>query len=351
MSSVHRHVLSPDRTAPIVGSGAGTWVILLASLSWLGVPCGGAEPGAASQKPDWVGLDSLIAAGEYEKAVSVAGGIATQLEPNRRDPDFVVRSIGFVRATMRRGLAELKLGRLDDAADSFEEAYRALKDSNFRRLVAIEARNPNAQVLNNVILLDLTMVELLELRMAVLVDRLRFLNLGIAPPGATLTDDETELRAVVATWLKDLAYLERSADESRKALGERFDQAGQAVLASPHYRSLVGSFRPSMLAAAKALEIGRLKVTPVGEDGENSSPDPGRADGEAALAEAKRCFQEASTALTEAIEAAAPKGDAAMKPAERIEAALLRRVAYRRRGDAACRWRSSRRSGLPRTSD
>lgn len=314
-----------DRSRARIASRRWLWFVAAFAIGWLGVPGGAAEPSAANQKKlDWAGLDALLATGDYESAVAAAGGIATQLEPDRRDRDFVARSIGFVRAMMRRGLAELRLGQLDAAAGSFEEAYRSLKDSNFKRLIATEARNPNAQAKNTLVLLDLTMIELLELRMAVLVDRLRFLNFGVQPLGAVMPDDEPARRELVAEWLKDLAFLEKNAQDARQALAERFGQASQTVLGSPHYQSLAGTFRPSMLAGTKALELGRLPFDPAGESGLKPPRAADSTIDQTVLADAKRFFQEASTALAKAIEAASPKGAVAMKPAERVEAALLR---------------------------
>lgn len=301
-----------------------TWAALVIVLG-LGGLCVAIEPPAAAQKkPDWAGLDSLLAAGDYEKAAATAGEIAAQLEPNRRDTDFFARSIGFVRARIRQGLAELRLGQLDAATRTLEQAYRALKDSNFKRFVTLQERNPNAQAMSTLVLLDLTMIELLELRMAVLVDRLHVLNLGLQPPAAPKSAADPAAQTQVEECLKDLGFLEKNAADAREALAERFAQAGQTILDSPHYQSLASSFRPSLLAGLKALEVARLAAAPGATDARGQPPTAGEGAARPSPEDALRSFQDAGAALDKAIAAAAPKGATTMKPAARIEAALLR---------------------------
>jgi len=318
---------SPEKLPPVADMprriARQAWAGLVVAAGLAGF-CGAVEPNAAAaKKPDWAGLDGLLTAGDYESAAAAAGDIATQLEPNRRDPDFFARSVGFVRARMRQGLAELRLGKLDAASRAFEEAYRALKDTNFKRLVSLQERNANAQAMTTLVLLDLAMIEVLELRMAVLVERLHELDPQAQTPATPKPADEPAAENVVEECLKDLDFLGKNAADAREALAERFAQAGQTTLESPHYQSLANSFRPSLLAGLKALELARLSTDPAA-DGRGPPSAAGAGVTRPSPEEALRSFEQAGTALDKAIEAAAPKGVATMKSAARIEAALLR---------------------------
>lgn len=280
------------------------------------------EPGATdATKPDWARLQGLLAAGDYVAAAAVADEIATARKPKRREPDFLPRSIDHVRALMKRGYAELKLGRLDDAAETLEKAYRSLKDPEVKRLVSIDARGGKS---NTLLLLDADLLELLDLRMALILERLRFANLARDAGDELAADRIAEFHTQVRGWLDEFATLEKSAKGIRKSLAEGLDKGGQAMLASPYYRALTGQFRPALFAGIKSLELSRLpgdeSQTSGGDPAAPAEPDPRHA----RLEEALRLFGEATTALDEAIAAAAPKGLAGSRAEARIEAALMR---------------------------
>ncbi len=289
-------------------------------LAWL--PAGAIEPTApATPKPDWGRLDGLLAKGDYAEAAVAAGEIVAAVKPKRRAADFLPRSVDSMRALMRRGFAELRLGRLDDAAETFEEAHRTFKDRDFQRLLALEARAANARVLRDLVMVEINSVELLDLRSAVILERLRFLNLELETAGKPSAEREAEVRTQVEEWLRRLDAFGRNAREAREALADSLGKGGEAILASPHNRSVAGNFRPALIAGIRALELGRLsfgdpRVAAAGPaSGTESDVGP-----DAAL----RHFQEAAVALDEAIAAAAPKGVGSLKAEPRIEATMMR---------------------------
>ncbi len=282
-----------------------------------------AEPGAAvAKKPDWVGLDRLLWTGDYAGAATAADEIATVVEPHRRDPDFLARSKGFARALMRRGYAECRLGRLDAAAKTFDLAFRTLKDPEFRRVLAMQSRAANAKVTSELVDLDIMLVELADLRMGVILERLRAATAGRDADAGHTTDQDASLAAQVAGWLDDLDTLRKNALQARASLTERFGAAGPAVLSSPSNRSLTGPFGLELIAGATAVECRRLESR-VQTTGTSQS-----VVAEAAhrdwLGEPRDRFAAAARALDEAIAAAAPQGEAVMKPEQRIEALLMR---------------------------
>lgn len=312
---------------------------LHAALAIMGVlvaaqACQAAEPAAASaKKPDWIGLDNLLWAGDYEKAAKAADDIATALKPNRRDPEFVPESIGFFRSLLRRGFAEFRLGRLDAAAATLDQARRIPRDAEFRRLLAAETRGGNAKVAALLVALDINLVELLDLQMAILVERLRQANASPDAHDPRQDDKEAELRAQVGDWLDDLDKLGKTAGDARKSLAERLEKAGASMLSSPYNRALVGGFRPAVIAGGKALALGRL---PFGDPrpAKGAPPPAGEGvTGPALLDDARSHLEAAVTALDEAVAAVAPNGMAALKPDQTIEVLLMREELCVREGE------------------
>jgi hypothetical protein len=297
-------------------------------LAMAGLPSLGADPPAVSErKPDWPGLDSLLWSGDYEKAAAAADDIATALKPKRRDTDFLAESIGFFRALLRRGFAELRLGRLDDAAATLEQARRIPRDAEFKRLLGIETRSMNAKAVTLLVSLNINFVELLDLQMSILVERLRLASLGRDPQAPPSDDTEAKLRTQVGDWLDDLDKLGKTAREARKSLAESIETAGSSMLASPYNQALVGGFREAMIAGGRSLALSRL---PFGDPRDAAAPplpkeqSPPGAAGPEWLETARRELAAATTALDEAVAAAAPKGVAALKPQQTIEMLLLR---------------------------
>lgn len=299
-----------------------------------GLVCHAVEPAATTaKKPDWAGLESLLWAGDYERAATVADEIATALKPKRRDPEFVPQSIGFFRALMRRGFAEFRLGRLDAAAATFEQARRIPRDSEFKRLLAAETRGANSRVAALLVPLDVDLVELLDLQMLVILERLRLANLQPATAAARSPEQEEVFRKEVGDWLDDLDALAKAAGEARKTLGERLEKASPAMLASPRNRALVGRFPLSLVAGIRSLELSRLSCGDP-RSAEATAPEaaPGPT-GREWLAESRRQLADAAAALDEAIAAAAPGGAVSLKPDQTIEILLMRAELRIREGE------------------
>ena len=309
--------------------------VLVGACIMLGGPmCQAVEPAAATAKtPDWAGLESLLRAGDYERAATAADEIATALKPKRREPDFVAQSIGCFRALVRRGVAEFRLGRLDAAAATLEQARRIPRDSEFKRLLAAEARGANSKVANMLVPLEIDLVELLFLRMLVILERLRLANLESAAAATRSPEEEEAFRKHVADWLDDLDALAKSDGEARKSLEDRFDKSAPAVLASPRNRALVGRFPLSFVAGIRSLELSRL---PWGDprSAANTAAEaaPGPTAGEW-LAKSRVQLTAAAAALDEAIAAAAPGGAATLKPDQTIEILLFRSELRIREGE------------------
>lgn len=311
--------------------------LVIVCLVLAGIPCLGADPPAVSEKkPDWAGLESLLWSGDYEKAAAAADDIATVLKPKRRDVDFVAESIGFFRALLRRGFAEFRLGRLDDAAATLEQARRIPRDAEFKRLLGIETRSLNAKAVTLLVSLNINFVELLDLQMLILVERLRLASLERDAGGPPSDDKEATLRAQVGDWLDDLDKLGKTAGEARKSLAETIERAGSSMLASPYNQALIGGFRPAMIAGGTALALSRL---PFGDPRPAAAAPPPKDEGPSGpagpklLETARRELAAAATALEEAVAAAAPTGVAALKPPQTIEMLLLREELCVREGE------------------
>lgn len=334
-------------TAPIVA------LVVAAGLA-AGVATPAAGQPAAAKAPDWTGLDRLLEAGDYDRASRVADDILALPEPKRSDADFLSRKLGSFRALSKRGLAELRLGRFDAAEETLGKASRVFKNQDVQKLLSLDERSRNQSAQAKLVPIQLAWIELLSLRAAVIIDRIRAANLARSalPAAAGADRDGGEPHAVdretVDRWIRDLQMLRSISAVERKSLADRFDQGGSAYTSSPLARSLVGRFRSAMLAGSAALEIGSLPFPIPGPPSASmpaadETPAPGSppVDGRQQwLAEAITRLEEASQSLDEAVVAASPTGAAGLRPAAKIEAALLkaellanRAAARRRTGD------------------
>lgn len=301
----------------------------------VGLPDGAVAQGTtAGRKLRLADVNALLWAGEYDRAVTAADEVAGGVKPTTRDKDFLPRMIDFIQALERRGYAELRLGRLDDAAATLLEAQRAARDPDLKRFLELAARGKNAGAIEALVRLDINLVEILDLRMAVILERLRFAALDRALTGPLPAEREAELTAQVGKWLDEFETLGKTAVPARKALAQSLEEGGPAFLGSPYDRSVAGRFRPALAVGIQALEASRLPAEslPAPADAQATAPvaDPRRA----RLDEALRSFDEAATALDEAVAAAAPQGVENLKPEARIEADLLRAELLTCQGEA-----------------
>jgi len=281
--------------------GAAVWIEAAAVF--------GADAAAeAAKKTEFAAVDALLKAGDYEAAAAAAGGIAESVKPKPRDEDYLLRSIELIRALMRKGYAELRLGHADAADAAFAEAARTFKDGEFKRLVVLATRQARTGVPPWLVDLELAWIELLCSRQAVLLLRL---SERVATPASVTSDagDVDELRKQVADWLEDMEQLRTSAAEARESFVKRFGAVAGVAATSPYAKSLVGPFRESLLDGRTALEKSRLSST--------TDEKRGRLQ-----AEAIQQFEAAATALEAVVLAFTPKAGG-MRSELRVEVALL----------------------------
>jgi len=266
----------------------------------------GADAAAeAAKKTEFAAVDALLKAGDYEAAAAAAGGIAESVKPKPRDDDYLLRSIERIRALMRQGYAELRLGHADAADAAFADASRTFKDGEFKRLVVLATRQARTGVPPWLVDLELTWLELLSSRQAVLLLRLS----AQAAAAGDDADGVAERRKQIADWLEDMDLLRTSAAEARESFVKRFGAAAGAAATSPYAKSLVEPFRESLLDGLSALEKSRLPSTPDDERGR-------------LRADATDRFDAAAAALEAVVLTVTPK-TGGMRPELRVEVALL----------------------------
>lgn len=220
-----------------------------------------ADPPAQAPKPDFAALDALLAGGDYAGAITAADAIAAAVRPKPRADDFLARSIELIRALMRRGVAELRIGRIDAAEATFTEAHRIFKDREFQRLVVLATRQAGPRLPPAVVDLELAWLDLLYLRIAVVVEKLKHEANEWATAEDGSPDREKEVRERIDLCLDQLKGLRKAAADARQSFGERFNEASKAVPVSPYARSLAGPFRESLLDGLVALEQSRLPAS------------------------------------------------------------------------------------------
>jgi tetratricopeptide (TPR) repeat protein len=316
--AAHHEGIVPSAVRSPVGFVGLGWAVL-----WLAVGCVAAalaaEP-AEEPPPDWDGLKSLMDSGRYEEAAGAAAAIAKQIKPKRRAPDYLPAMVGLTQALMQQGIAELKLGRLDDADTAFTEAYRSFRDREFQRLVSIEVRRGKS--VPQLVMLELSWIELLNLRTEVILERLR--QVGREPSGAEPADDDLEkLRVQVADWLEELERQEKLAVKAREALAPGFQKGGSKILTSPRCQTLISSFYPALHAGVRARELAGLPFAVEVDGAEGLVTEAGNTGRSALVRAALERFKEARDALDAALAAALPRNASGLKAEQRIEAAML----------------------------
>jgi tetratricopeptide (TPR) repeat protein len=286
------------------------------------------EPPKAETKPDWAALEGLLLAGNYSEAAAMADGIVAAAKRKSWAPDFLARTTDGIRALVWRGLAESRLGDLDAAEATFTDAQRTFRDRDYQRLLALAERQATAAEAGQLILLELTWIELLNAKAAVILDRMRYANLARVDDGDVSAEATSRLKDDVEGWLDDLELLKKTASKAGAELATRLDARGSTVTASPRARALVGRFWPALIAGTTALELGKLPFAALPSKAADA-PDPPAAtpavpaETNTRLADAMEQFQEAAAALDEAVTRSLPQGTVALKPDARIEAAVM----------------------------
>lgn len=300
----------------------------LAPLLGLGLVAGvvaAAAPAADATKPDFAALDALLTNGDYAAAITTADAIVDAVRPKPRADNFLARSIELVNALKRRGVAELRVGRIDAAEATFAEAYKTFKDRDFQRLVVLATRQAGPRLPPGLVDLELAWLDLLFLRMTVVVERLEYeVSLWASADDAS-AEREQQLRERVDRCLDQLKQLRRAAVDARQSFGERFDLASGVVPASPSARSLAGPFHEELLDGLAALEQSRLPEGMLASISRRESDAAASAAGDERSrlrADAGKHLDQAAAALDGVMAAVTPKAGG-LRPEMRAEVALL----------------------------
>jgi len=274
-----------------------------------------ADSPAQAPKPDFAALDALLAGGDYAGAITAADAIAAAVRPKPRADDFLARNIELIRALMRRGVAELRIGRIDTAEATFTEAHRIFKDREFQRLVVLNTRQAGPRLPPAVVDLELAWLDLLFMRIAVVVEKLKHEADEWATAEDGSPDREKEARERIGRCLDQLKGLRKAAVDARQSFGERFNEASKAVPLTPYALSLAGPFRESLLDGLVALEQSRLPVSvlpsaagdPASDSRQDSAAPAGADDGSRLRAKAIENLDRASAAFDGVVVAVTPK--------------------------------------------
>lgn len=304
---------------------AGFVLPLVAAAALASLTIAAAEPpaGKPPAAPDWAGIRKLLVGGDYRAAAAAADQIATAVgEPKARDPDFVPRMIARGQALLFRGFAERQVGDLAAAEATADAAFDTFRDRDFQRLIKLQARQGGAAIIPKMVPLELAWLEVIHLKQAVLLERLRQESSASMPVQSTdaAAEDDVTREDAVTSRLAELAKLDRLGDDAREGLLERLNKAGGTLAGSPYNQALAGGFQATLAEGLKNLELARLPFeVDLPRPGrvaqtEDSNPAAGQAspgDGHdqrgAALAAAFASFAEANEILERAERAAAPK--------------------------------------------
>ncbi len=312
---------------------------------------------AADEKPpeeagpkeiDWKGLRLLFNAGKYGEAATAADAIVTAVRPKRKAPDFLLKSVETIDALMRRGFAELQLGKLDAAEATFLEVNGIFKDRDLPPLLAKMERLGGPAAVDPLIGFDLRLLELHHLRSAVVLEQLRRIAALQPQEGDAAQEVSAGLVAEVQKSIEAIQGCLISAAAARTKLSERFDKGGETIVSSPHKRALMSGFYPELIVGITAFELSHLAfgvpqvMAPENAQKTEIAPTLRTLDGlgssqllEKALAHLEAASKVLDQVIKEAKEPkepteakepkeAKPKGVASARPGTRIEADVVR---------------------------
>jgi hypothetical protein len=201
---------------------------------------------SAQQPPapavDFQKLVQLLRAGDYAAVETEATTIEAAVKPKSpKDPDYLPRCKASIDALVARGLAALRMGRLEAADAALTAADALYSDKDFQKTFAAAARAAGPQAAPFMLALDLIRLEMLDL-----MTSLQLLALRDAEPGAA--DPIVE---------RVTALLEESA-KVRGRVAPRIAKADEMVQKSPHYQVLGSRAENLKFGAVLACEQARL---------------------------------------------------------------------------------------------
>jgi len=261
-SIARRRGVFPVPAAPGHNGGTGPqWWHAAASLVAAVVvlwPVAGPGPRPAVAQPSADAEASLqditarFTAGDYAGVVTATEGVDKSPRPRPRDPDFVPRMRVIAELLVRRSLAERRLGRLDAAEASVEAAGKVIGDREVQRAVALFVRSAGPQAVAAVVPLELTNLEVLDARIALLLDRLE-----AEASAAAAVDSGAAAAARTPRSPKDRRQsceeLLVQSRQLREGLSDRLDKAAEGLRASPTARVLASEARPLLQAGRAAI--------------------------------------------------------------------------------------------------
>jgi hypothetical protein len=208
---------------------------------------------SAQQPPappvDFGKLSQLFRAGDYAAVLTEASAMEAAVKPKSpKDPDFLPRCRASIDVLVARGLAALRLGRLEVADEALTAADAMYSDKDFQKTFAAAARAGGSQAAPAVLSLDLIRLEMLDALTLLHLHKLRDAEPGAADP---LVERVTTL-------------LEESA-KVRGKVAPRIAKADEMVQTSPHYQVLSSRSRNVQFGALLACEQARLAGDGEGE--------------------------------------------------------------------------------------
>jgi tetratricopeptide (TPR) repeat protein len=307
-------------------------VLVLLAGGWLDHGPGWAAEPPAAGSPDvaeWKEVRSLLLKGDYRGAAAAADQLLDRSKPKSKDPDFIPATVAHVQALLARGFAERQLGDLDAAEASLDEAIKKFRDQDFQRLLKLSIRQGGATILPKIVPLELTWLELIQLRSSLLIDRLES-----GEDGDAASPDAAAAREAIDGWLAELDRLAKLGADARIGLPERLAKAGGTLAGSPYNQALAAGFQATLTDGAVFLKLAHLPffVERSGRPRVRRSEDqtdstallpPTTEERTTLLTEASTQFAAASRILAAAEQVATPKSGG-LKPDQRAEAQRLR---------------------------
>ncbi len=202
-------------------------------------------------------LRELLEEGKYRQAVAEAKRVEAAIKPRKKNVSLGAMTIVYAELLIYRGSIERRMGNLDAAEKTLNDAYKMVSEPGFQQLVmAGSPRDEGEQQGRYWLPLELTYLRLLDNTTELYLQRVRAAN------DARAVGRDTADREQIDGWFTRIDTLIRMSIAARGSLrGRLSDEEDDPMARSAHARMMITQARPRRFAGMRYLEASKLPWT------------------------------------------------------------------------------------------
>lgn len=202
-------------------------------------------------------LTELLEEGKYRQAVAEAKRVEAAIKPRKKNVSLGPMTIVYAELLIYRGSIERRMGNLDAAEKTLNDAYKMVSEPGFQQLVmAGSPRDEGEQQGRYWLPLELTYLRLLDNTTELYLQRVR------AATDARAVGRDTADREQIDGWFTRIDTLIRMSIAARSSLrGRLSDEEDDPMARSAHAQMMITQARPRRFAGMRYLEASKLPWT------------------------------------------------------------------------------------------